>query len=240
MKKTLILYIIATVSLFSCKKDSKSAKENIQSNYKPLNWNETSTTEKPPSIFDTQFLHTHYEYEDSTGPTITIENSLPRGGLQYTDPAGKKFVYTIYWTRFSNQSADPLEVKINFPADSISLTASSDIFFKLVLPPNKVEKAKKALINHKMPGTKPDISDRDPVYNYGLMDLKSVLDQRLHKPSSFHRILQPNDTVSFYVITLFNKGAKGVVRTGLSLEEEALFYTVNGKKILVGDIVFQE
>lgn len=240
MKKTLILYIIATVSLFSCKKDSKSAKENIQSNYKPLNWNETSTKERSPSIFDNQYIHTHFEYEDSSGNTFSIENSLPRGGHRYTDPEGKSFVYTIYWTRLSNQSADPLEVKINFPADSISLTASSDIFFKLVLPPNKVGTAQKALINHKMPGTKPDISDRDPVYNYGLMDLKSVLDQRLHKPSSFHRILQPNDTVSFYVITLFNKGVKGVVRTGLSLEEEALFYTVNGKKILVGDIVFQE
>jgi hypothetical protein len=46
--------------------------------------------------------------------------------------------------------------------------------------------------------------------------------------------------VSFYVINLFNKGVKGVVRTGLSLEEKVLFYTVNGKKIEVGEIEFQE
>lgn len=240
MKKTLILLTITTVSLFSCKKDSKSAKENIQQNSKPLNWNETSTTEKPPSIFDKQFLHTHFEYENSNGSFLSIENSLPRGGLRYTHPAGKDFVYTIYWTRLSNQSADPLELQINFPADSVPLAASCDIFFKLVLPPNKVETAKKALINNDLPGSKPDISDRDPVYNYGLIDLKSVLDQRLHKPSSFHRILQPNDTVSFYVVNLFNKGVKGVVRTGLSLEKEEFFYTVNGKKIRVGKIVFQK
>lgn len=240
MKKILILFTIATVSLFSCKKDSKSAKENTQRNYKPLNWNETSTKEKLPCIFDKQFIHTHFEYEDSSGTTLSIENSLPRGGHKYTDPEGKSFVYTIYWTRISNQSADPLEVQINFPADSVPLTAANDINFKLVLPPNKVETTQKALINHNMPGSQPNISDRDPVYNYGLLDLESVLDQRLHKPSSFHRILQSNDTVSFYVVNLFNKGVKGVVRTGLSLEEEALFYTVNGKKIRVGEIVFQK
>lgn len=240
MKKTLILFTIATVSFFSCKKDSKSAKKNIKRNYKPLNWNETSTKEKSPNIFDKHYIHTHFEYEDSSGTTLSIENSLPRGGHRYTDPEGKSFVYTIYWTRLSNLSADPLEVQINFPADSIPLTASSDIFFKLVLPPNKVETAQKALINNNMSGSKPDITDRDPVYNYGLLDLESVLDQRLHKPSSFQRILQPNDTVSFYVVNLFNKGVKGVVRTGLSLEEQELFYTVNGKKIRVGDIAFQE
>jgi len=239
MNKTLIILITTTVALFSCTQESKSTKKQVKKDPKSIYSTEIATEKESPGIFDSQFLHTQYEYSDSKGTTLSIENSLPRGGHRYTDPAGKSFVYTIYWTRLINQSANPLEVQINFPADSIPLTAANDIYFKLVLPPNKVEKAQKALVNHRMPATKMDISDRDPVYNYGLIDLKSVLDQRLHKPSSFHHIIQPNDTVSFYIVNLFNKGVKGVVRTGLSLEQEALFYTVNGKKTRVGEVEFQ-
>jgi hypothetical protein len=96
------------------------------------------------------------------------------------------------------------------------------------------------LINYDISDSNSDLSERDPVYNYGLLDLESVLNTRLHKPSFFHRIIHQKDTVSFYVINLFNKGVKGVVRTGLSLEEKVLFYTVNGKKIQVGEIMFSE
>jgi hypothetical protein len=237
LNKTLIILITATVALFSCTQNSKSTSEKVKKDLAPVQSSENVTEEESPSIFDSQYIHTRYEYEDS----IIIENSLPRGGLRYTDTAGNSFVYTIFWTRLSNQSASPLEFQINFPADSLPLTASSDTYFKLVLPRNKVERTQKALINYDMSNsTTTDLSEKDPIYNYGLTNLESVLDQRLHKPSSFHRITQPKDTVSFYVISLFNKGVKGRVRTGLSLEEQELIYTVNDKKIQVGVIEFQE
>jgi hypothetical protein len=236
MNKTLLLLITATTLLSSCGQNSKSTKEQVKKDPKSLYSTEIATEKKSPSIFDSQYIHNKYQYEDS----ISIENSLPRGGHRYTDTEGKSFVYTIYWTRLSNESASPLEVNINFPADPVLLTASSDIYFKLVLPPNKVEQAQKSLINYDMPGHKTDLSEKDPVFNYGLTDLKAALDKGLHKPSSFLRIIPPNDTVSFYVITLFNKGVKAVVGTGLILEGKELFYTVNGKKIEVGEIEFQE
>jgi hypothetical protein len=234
-EKPLLLLIIASTVLFSC---NQTTKEKLEKDLYPVQSAANIIGQKPPSIFDYQYLHTQYEYEDSSGTTLSLENSLPRGGHRYTDAAGKSFVYTIYWTRLSSRSASPLEVKINFPADSVLLTASSDIYFKLVLPPNKVGTAQKALINYDISDSNSDLSERDPVYNYGLLDLESVLNKRLHKSSSFHRIIPSKDTVSFYVINLFNKGVNGVVRTGLSLEEKELFYTVNGKKISVGKIEF--
>jgi hypothetical protein len=240
MKKTLLLLILATTVLFSCGQDSKSTKEKAKQESKSLYSTEFATEKESPSIFYSQYLYTHFQYKDSTGTILSIGNSLPRGGQRYTDTEGKSFVYTIYWTRLSNQSASPLEVNINFPADSFPLPSAPDTYFKLVLPPNKVERTKKALINYDMTGSKSDASDRDPIFNYGLINLESVLDERLHKSSSYHGIMQPKDTVSFYVISLFNEGVKGVVRTGLSLEEQGLFYTVNDKKISVGEITFQE
>ena len=44
---------------------------------------------------------------------VRVQNSLPKGG-PYTDPAGNRFGYGIFWTRIVNESAFPLELTINF------------------------------------------------------------------------------------------------------------------------------
>jgi hypothetical protein len=50
------------------------------------------------------------------------------------------------------------------------------------------------------------------------------------------RTINPKETSTFYVVTLFNKGVDGILRTGLSLKEQNLFYRINDKEIHCGKI----
>jgi len=52
------------------------------------------------------------------------------------DSTGKNFGYRIFWTRVINETATPLELTINFPADSFAILPSPDSYFKLFLPPD--------------------------------------------------------------------------------------------------------
>lgn len=57
-------------------------------------------------------IHTKYEYTDSIGKRLIIQNGFPRGG-PYTDPNGKEYFKVIFWTRLINETDDPLELKID-------------------------------------------------------------------------------------------------------------------------------
>jgi hypothetical protein len=61
---------------------------------------------------------------------VIIQNSLPKGG-PYTDPTGKRFGYGIFWTRVINQTTSPLELTINFPADSFAIFPEPGSYLKL-------------------------------------------------------------------------------------------------------------
>src|SRR5687768_11723029 len=65
---------------------------------------------------------------------IIIQNSLPKGGLAYTDPTGKKFGCAVFWTRVVNETANPLELAIHFPADSFAIPTSPGSYSKFFLP----------------------------------------------------------------------------------------------------------
>ena len=67
MKKSIIIFIIATTGLFSCKQGSKSSPENVD--------------------IETVNSVRKYEYADSMGKRLIIQNSLSRG-IKYTDPNG--------------------------------------------------------------------------------------------------------------------------------------------------------
>jgi hypothetical protein len=79
--------------------------------------------------------YTESSYTDSTGIVVIIQNSLPEG-LGYTDPAGKNFGGRIFWTRVVNETSTPLELTINFPADSFAMLPSPDSYLKVFLPPD--------------------------------------------------------------------------------------------------------
>ena len=170
----------------------------------------------PPSY--EKNIHTKYEYADATGKRLIILNSPPRGGLKYTDPNGKVYVYAIFWTRIINETANPLQLTIDFPVDSFDLPSSAGRYFRIFLPADTMTPEKEGL------------------FNYGLPVLNSFLDKGLQKASSLKRTIHPGESSAFYFVTLFNRGVDGTLRTGLSLKGQNLFYRMNDKEIYCGMI----
>jgi hypothetical protein len=212
MKKNILILIIATTGLFSCRQGSKSTPDTV--NTKTLNSTKNVQSQKPYE----KYIDNKYEYTDSIGMRIIIQNSLPRGGLKYTDPNGKVYVYAVFWTRIINGTVNPFELTINFPVDSYELPSSPGRYFKILLPSDTMT------------------LDKVNLFNYGLTDLESFLDNDIHKSSSLKRTINPKESSIFYVVTLFNKGVDGTLRTGLSLKEQNLFYRINDKEIYCGKI----
>ena len=169
-----------------------------------------------------QTFDTEFKYTDSTKKGIIVQNSFPKGGQVYTDPTGKDFRYVIFWTRVINETAYPLELTINFPADSFAIPSAPDNYFKLLIPLDTMT------------------LDKEPLFDYGLIGLKSFLDTSLNKPTMLQRTINPKDACLFYVIDLHHRGVKGVVRAAFSLKEQYFFYRVNDKEIPCGQLVYKK
>lgn len=161
-------------------------------------------------VSSSRWIDTKYEYTDAVGATLVIENSLPRGN-RYTDPNGQAYGYALFWTRITNETGNPLELKINFPVDAYE-------------PPWLPGKHYQVLV---LPDTM--TIDKEPLYDYGLTHLKSFLDNSIHKPSSLNRTINPKESSGFYVVilSLINEGAPGALRTGISLKGQDLFYRIS-------------
>ena len=71
MKTSIIILILTTTGICSYPQDVQSQKLS-------------------------DYIDTKYEYTDSTGKSLIIQNSLPRGGLTYTDPNGEIYVYAVF------------------------------------------------------------------------------------------------------------------------------------------------
>jgi len=147
------------------------------------------------------------QFEASKG--VIIQNSFPKGGLRYTDPTGKDFVYVIFWTRVINETASPIELTVNFPADSFAFFPQPDSYLKLFLPPGKMT------------------LDKESLFDYGVTDLKSFLDTGLNKPTMLKRTINPKEECFFYIGMLFHVPDNGPVRTELVLKEQDLFYRIS-------------
>ncbi len=165
-----------------------------------------------------QKFHTEFKYADSINKDISIQNSYPKGGQKYTDLNGKEYVYVIFWTCVTNETASDLELTIDFQIDSFTIPSSPDTKFQLYLPKEKMT------------------LEKEPLLNYGL-DLKSFLDENIDKPSELLTTISPNDSYLFYVVALSNQGVNGVVRAGFELQKQDLFYKINDHKISCGRIV---
>lgn len=211
MKRNIIILIIATTGFFSCRQGSKSTPDTVD--IKTLESIKNARSTKPLK----EYIHTQYEYTDSMGASLIIENSFPKSGTNYTVPNGKKYIYAVFWTRITNETVNPFELTIDFPLDSFEISSSSRNYMKLLLPSGTMT------------------IDKEPLYDYGLT-IKSFLDNNLHKSSSLKRTINPKDSSAFYVVILSNRGVNGTLRTGLSLKEKDLFYRINDKEIYCGKI----
>lgn len=79
-------------------------------------------------------IYTKYKYTDSKGASVIIENSFPKGGMRYTGPKGEEYVYAVFWTRIINETANPLELKIDFPVDSYEIPDFPGKYYKILIP----------------------------------------------------------------------------------------------------------
>ena len=160
-------------------------------------------------VFNEKDIYTKYEYTDSIGKRLTIQNGFPRGGIKYTDPNGEVYMYAIFWTRIINETDNPLELKIDFPVDSYEVPSLPGKYYKILVPPNTMT------------------LDKFPLFKYGLADLESFLDKSIHKPSLLNRTINPKESSGFYVVILcLVEGAHGTMRTGLSLKGQDFFYRI--------------
>jgi hypothetical protein len=198
--------LLVFVSYTSCGGQTKRdlPKDNSKSERKET---VTSPRSNDPSV------HTKYEYTDSIGKRLIIQNGLPRGGSRYTDPNGVVYGYAIFWTRIINETDNPLELQIDF-LDSYEVPSLPGKYFKLLVPPYTVT------------------SDKEAMFNYGLTDIDSFLDTNIHRPSSLKRTINPKESSGFFVVklSLISEGPRGggdILRTGLNLKGQDLFYRVS-------------
>lgn len=191
MKKNIIILILVTTGLFSCNYNSKSTK--IKQSPKKIDKN----------------IYTQYKYTDSNNGSVTIQNSLPKGGMKYTDVNGEVYNYAIFWTQIINETDNSLELNINVPTNSYEIPSLPDKFYKIVIPSDTitVEKA--------------------PLFLYGLKNLESLFHKKIHEKSSLKRTIKPKESNGFYIVILcLSEGAKGTLRTELILKQENIFYRI--------------
>lgn len=181
---------------------------------------------------------THKDLSDNpTIPTdttkgIIIKHSLPRGNGNldasgksgYNDPAGRNFRYVVFWASVVNKNSTPVELSMNFPADSFAISGRPKAYVKLFLPPGTMT------------------PEKESVFDYDLTSLKSFLDANFYKPTQLKRIIKPKEEYRFYIAAVSHLGLGGAVRAELVLKEQNLFYKINMLDSLLpcGEIVFKE
>lgn len=148
-------------------------------------------------------------YSETASNGVIIQNSFNKGG-PYTRPVRKYFNVSnlIFFTRVINETGNPLELTINFSADSIAIPNSPDTFVKLFLPPDTMT------------------LDKRNLFSYGVTALESF-----DQSTRFQRKLNPNEDCLFNVVAIFYQtkaGAwnqeRGGNRGELVLRGQDLFY----------------
>ena len=208
------LFIISVSILLSCGPKSNNQQENTEESKSNADLNEVI---KQANTID-KYIDTEFAYTDITEKQLIIKNSLPKGGLKYIDPNGNEYRFAIFWTQVTNETEGPVTIDIQFPADTFQLPSSPDNFVKFHIP------------------TVSMIEEKASLFNYGLEDLNILLDNKLQQPSSLQKTINPNETLAFYFITLFKHGVDGVVRAGLSIEDDKIIYQVNELELAIGEV----
>lgn len=120
-------------------------------------------------------------YSKSANDGVIIQNGYNRGG-PYTGPVNTHYNVSnlIYYTRIVNNKVVPIEVTIDFTADSFAIPNSPDTFVKVFLASDTMT------------------LDKRHLFNYGVKDLESF-----DHPTNFQRKLNPNEDCLFNVVAIF-------------------------------------
>jgi hypothetical protein len=113
---------------------------------------------------------------DSKGNSAMVTNSFPKGGgVVYQN--GKKYGYVVFWTRMSNQSATPINLKVKFP--EVTFFKPPESYVKIVLPKETMSMEKIQL------------------FDYGLTNLQSLLNDESNQLSILKKKIGPKEDYFF-------------------------------------------
>lgn len=165
-----------------------------------------------------RWMHTEVIYTGAAGHRVRIQNSYPKGGAVYTDPAGKKYSYVIFWFRLFNESGSPATLTMQFPPEPYAIFPSPESHIRLFLPPA------------------PMSADKIPLLDYGLTNISTLLDAGLGKPRLWQRTIPAKGETIFYVQVLFHQ-VSGSTRAALVLQGESLFLKINIHPVLKDELL---
>jgi hypothetical protein len=132
-----------------------------------------------------------------------VTNSLPKGGgVVYQN--GKKFGYVVFWTRMSNQSATPIELKLKFP--DVTFFKPPESYVKIVLPKESMN------------------IEKEQLFDYGLTNLQSLLNDESNQISILKKKIGPKEDYFFYVTVFLHVEWRGAARAKFQLKNKDLFY----------------
>ena len=146
------------------------------------------------------------KYTDSKGNSVMMTNSLPKGGgVVYQN--GKKYGYVVFWTRMSNQSATPIELKVKFP--EVTFFKSPDSYIKIVLPKESMN------------------IEKEQLFDYGLTNLQSILNDESNQLGILQKKIGPKEDYLFYVTVFIHIEGSGSARAKFELNDKELFYKIS-------------
>lgn len=170
------------------------------------------------------WIHTEATYYDVVGNALNVTNSLPKGGATYTDTAGNTYSYVVFWYRLTNASEVPLELMIKFPTEPFTIFPSPDSHIKIFLPKETMT------------------SEKIEMFDYGLSNLKDLLDAEFSKPSMLEKTINPKEEYLFYISVLMYQ-AQGPARAALVMKGHDLTYQIsmgqNSDLIPCGQLTFK-
>jgi hypothetical protein len=135
-----------------------------------------------------------------------MTNSLPKGGgVVYQN--GKKYGYVVFWTRMSNQSATPIELKVKFP--EVTFFKSPDSYIKIVLPKESMN------------------IEKEQLFDYGLTNLQSILNDESNQLVILQKKIGPKEDYLFYVTVFIHIEGSGSARAKFELNDKELFYKIS-------------
>mgnify|MGYP000046704004 CR=1 FL=1 len=207
MRKSILLLLVTNIVFYACGQSHKvTTDKEVNATKTVAKKTKYKSNIKTHSFTRASYMHTEATYTDSTGKGIIIQNSYPKGGPINT-PAGR-YGHAVFWSRIMNKTDTTLELNLNFPADSIVVESATNTHFKLLVPPDTMT------------------PDKVSTFGFGLEYIETFVAKNFYKPSQFQRAIKPNKDAMFYVILLSHLAPtdKGVIRTGLFLEGQDLFY----------------
>jgi len=120
-----------------------------------------------------------FQYTDSIGWSLIVQNSFPKGGTKYTDPDGEVYYYAVFFLRIINETDNPLELMMDFPVNSCEDPYLPGKYYKVLVPADTMT------------------LDKFPLFNYGMRDKESFLDKNIHNPSSLKRTINQKNRALF-------------------------------------------